>query len=157
MRLIIPIMAKKYCPKCGDSIDIRFFAKDPSKRSGLNSYCRTHQKTYQQDWYRRNKDEHIKRVGKRTKLVRAEIQRWILEYLSTHPCVDCGENDPVVLEFDHVRGRKKGAICAMVYHRGFSLKVIKAEVAKCEVRCANCHRRRTAKKFGWFKFIGSVA
>ena len=46
---------------------------------------------------------------------------FLLDYLSAAPCVDCGERDPVVLDFDHVG----------------------PEIARCEVRCANCHRRRT--------------
>ncbi len=68
----------------------------------------------------------------------------VREYLEAHPCVDCGEADPVVLDFDHVRDIKHAAISAMVRDRR-SMKSIWAEIAKCEVRCANCHRRKTAR------------
>jgi hypothetical protein len=61
--------------------------------------------------------------------------------------VDCGETDPVVLEFDHVRGEKKGEIAMMVRVDGWD-KIVE-EMAKCELRCANCHRRKTAKQLGW--------
>src|SRR5262245_30731876 len=146
-------MAKKYCPKCKKFIDAKRFAKNPGKRDGLNSYCRVHQKEYQKDWYRRNKDKHKKQIAIRNKRIRFELQKWILEYLATNPCVDCGEDDPVVLEFDHVRGEKRDSICAMIIHRNISLKTLKAEIAKCEVRCSNCHRRRTAKKLKWFRSL----
>jgi len=63
-----------------------------------------------------------------------------------HPCVGCGETDPVVLEFDHVRGEKKWNV-AMCYGR--SMESLVEEIAKCEIRCANCHRRRTAEHRGW--------
>lgn len=78
------------------------------------------------------------------------IQRktMVQDIMSASGCVDCGENDLVVLEFDHVRGTKKYTIAEMV-NTGSGLESILAEVAKCEVRCANCHRRRTAKQFNW--------
>lgn len=63
-----------------------------------------------------------------------------IAYLQSHPCVDCDETDIRVLEYDHVRGEKIAELWLMV-KRGNSLAIIEAERAKCEVRCANCHRR----------------
>lgn len=94
--------------------------------------------------------------------VRASIKAWnksryrtlrqfVLDYLSIHPCVDCGEEDPIVLEFDHIKGKKLERI-ANLCRRGLSLDRLKLEVAKCEVRCANCHRKRHAKENNYFRF-----
>ena len=69
-------------------------------------------------------------------------------HLEGHPCVDCGERDIVVLEFDHVLQPKLGEISVMVYKR-VSLTRFKREIEKCVVRCANCHRRRTAVQLNW--------
>lgn len=69
----------------------------------------------------------------------------VFEYLQAHPCVDCGEHDPVVLEFDHVRGEKKQDI-AMMINNGASWERLLTEIEKCDVRCANDHRRRTASQ-----------
>jgi hypothetical protein len=74
---------------------------------------------------------------------------FILEYLETHPCVDCGQTDPFVLEFDHVRGTKKTTISALLSQCA-ALKIIIDEIEKCDVRCANCHKRRTAAAQGWY-------
>ena len=72
--------------------------------------------------------------------VRARM--WVWSYLLDHPCVDCGENDIRVLEFDHRDPQQKhGGISRMVADR-CSIDKISAEVEKCDVRCANCHRRR---------------
>jgi hypothetical protein len=147
-------MAKKYCPKCAAYLDVHFFSKNPAKSDGLNSYCREHQKAYQRDWYARNKEKHVKQAMQRTQRVRAELRQWIRDYLTSHPCVDCGETDYLVLEFDHVRGRKKASVCDLIVRHGCGLKTLVAEIKKCEVRCANCHRRATAKKFGWYKAMG---
>ena len=69
--------------------------------------------------------------------------------------MDCGESDSVVLEFDHVTGDKRSSIANYV-RSGRSWNLIVNEVQKCEVRCANCHRRVTAQRNGnWMKFIWS--
>ena len=61
--------------------------------------------------------------------------------LNTSECVDCGLRDPVVLEFDH-RHDKLGNVTIMA-RDGCSLRRLQDEIAKCDIRCGNCHRRRT--------------
>ncbi|MBI5138268.1 MAG: hypothetical protein HZA95_00515 [Candidatus Vogelbacteria bacterium] len=58
-----------------------------------------------------------------------------------------------MLEFDH-RGDvlKIKAVSTLIGVRS-SIEKVKAEIDKCDVRCANCHRRKTAKDFGWQKSI----
>lgn len=60
-------------------------------------------------------------------------------------CVDCGEENPVVLDFDHVRGEKRGNISDMA-RWSYSVETIKKEIRKCEIRCANCHRKKTHER-----------
>lgn len=79
-----------------------------------------------------------------------QLRQVLYDHLKNHPCVDCGENDPVCLEFDHVQGSKHSDISRMVSSAS-SLTMLHAEISKCEVRCANCHRRRTAREQGWYK------
>jgi hypothetical protein len=74
----------------------------------------------------------------------------MIEYLEGRGCIECGENDLRVLDLDHVRGKKEGNISVMVGY-GVSWARISAELAKCEIRCANCHRKRTAAQFGWWQ------
>lgn len=82
---------------------------------------------------------------------RNKAREFITSYLSDHPCVDCGETDPIVLTFDHVRGEKRDNISSMV-SQGLSMETIKAEIAKCEVTCFNCHAIRTQKRSGAYRW-----
>jgi len=69
------------------------------------------------------------------------------EYLLKNPCIDCGEKDPIVLDFDHTNPKeKKGNISSWVASSTRSWETILEEIAKCQIRCANCHRRKTHKE-----------
>lgn len=58
------------------------------------------------------------------------------------PCVDCGVRlPPSVMEFDHIRGEKLFTIGGIASKRK-SEADIRAEIAKCDVRCPNCHKLR---------------
>jgi hypothetical protein len=81
---------------------------------------------------------------------RQRLQTLVLEYLLEHPCVDCGETDPIVLEFDHLRD-KVANISSMINVRR-PWQAIVEEIAKCDVVCANCHRRRTAMRINSFRY-----
>jgi hypothetical protein len=74
---------------------------------------------------------------------------FLLDYLRGAPCVDCGENDPVVLDFDHVGTKRAGVV--QLAGREHSIASLEREIAECEVRCANCHRRRTILEQGHFR------
>jgi hypothetical protein len=75
------------------------------------------------------------------------VQAYVLRYLIEHPCVDCGQDDPVILEFDHV-GEKTATIARLVSD-GAKLDILAEEMSRCEVVCVNCHRRRTARRARW--------
>lgn len=77
---------------------------------------------------------------------RAKRRKLVADYLSTHPCVDCGETDLVVLDFDHRNPKDKlSSVSSLVYGcKAFS--VIVAEMNKCDIRCANCHRKRHVRE-----------
>ncbi len=88
-------------------------------------------------------------IGKRKtrlkckKRIQDKARTWIKGYLSEHPCVDCGNSDWRVLEFDHRDPKKKKFTISRKVSDGVSILTLSKEVAKCDVRCANCHRIRT--------------
>jgi hypothetical protein len=114
--------------------------------------CSSCNREYQALWYKENKAVQRERVAANNKEVRKRNAQFIWDYKLTHPCIDCGEADPVVLDFDHrEQDQKSFSITRAV--NSMSLASIKSEIAKCDIRCANCHRRRTAKQLGWYKAI----
>lgn len=105
-------------------------------------------KEYYNEYYHTRVDKDRKN---RQQLARKITNKqFVWDYLLEHPCVDCGESDPIVLEFDHVRGEKIINISNAVGH-GWGREKILAEIEKCDVRCANCHRRKTHSRSNWFK------
>lgn len=143
-------MRVKTCTRCGQTKPLCQFP--PVRRSEpekLQSWCRSCFAEAGARHYRNNIDRERARLYRSNGRRRAESQRRVLEYLLAHPCVDCGEADVVVLQFDHLRD-KRFDISAMI-SSGASWHRIEAEIAKCVVRCANCHHRKTANERGYRK------
>jgi hypothetical protein len=139
------------CRRCGESLDVSEFNFKDRARGRLQLYCKTCSRRYVQDHYARNKPYYVQKAMARNRVHRRDLFDRLLAYLQPHPCVDCGESDPVVLDFDHVDASSKSSNIADKVADGCSWRTIEAEIAKCAVRCANCHRRRTARQFGWYR------
>ena len=140
---------KKWCPGCEREKDPeKDFHNNKSQKDGHSAWCKQCVNASTKRWASTKAGKAKKRA-----VTHAKIQRnkeFVFSYLSTHPCVDCPESDPVVLEFDHVRGEKKCDLSKLVF-KTVSLERIAAEIEKCVVRCANCHRRKTAKDRTYFR------
>lgn len=97
-------------------------------------------------WYAALPPERKRMIVERNERRRQANMYLIYAYLSVHPCIDCGETDVRVLEFDHVRGVKRGQVGSMA---AVSRRAVIDEIAKCDVVCANCHKRRTWIQLGY--------
>lgn len=132
----------KYCTRC----------KADKEFSPTGKMCRDCNKTYQKAHYQANKEVYYEK-GKRQKAKEKLIkQKWLTEYFKDHPCVDCGETDILVLEFDHL-GDKEYSISKLLQEG--TMDNLKKEIDKCEVVCANCHKRRTYTRCGSWR-LGAV-
>ena len=100
--------------------------------------------------YSRNRDYYINKARRRNQETTMAVRRWLLDFLRSHPCVDCGISDVRVLEFDHVDPQEKRLAVSVLVSNGYSLRAVRAEVERCLVRCANCHRIRTREQLGWW-------
>ena len=91
----------------------------------------------QQTYYQREKSRYYKWAEKRRRRNKAFI-----DALKSEPCADCKNVFPTcVMDLDHREG--KVLPVSVLVGSGYSLEKIKAEAAKCDVVCANCHRLRT--------------
>src|SRR5260370_5479067 len=148
---------KRICNGCGGERDAEEDFKWKYKDRGIrNSRCKFCQSQVSKQHYKDHKQSYIDRNLVRNPRTREENQRKVAAYLACHPCVDCGQIDIRVLDFDHVRGVKSNHISRMV-QVSYSWSAIEAEIAKCEVRCANCHRIKTAQTGNsWRNFFSSL-
>jgi hypothetical protein len=149
---------EKLCPCCNKIKSTSDFRLNKVKKDGLQGYCIICDKAKQAEYYQRNKSWlKDKRRIQHLEIKRRNSQN-VYRYLLEHPCIDCGENDPIVLEFDHLDRDLKIANISEMIGACFAWETIQNEISKCEVRCANCHRRKTAIQMNWsiLKFVGGT-
>lgn len=95
------------------------------------------QKINQKNWYLENKQSLIDKQ----RIKRNEIRSWFrAEILSKAKCLKCGENHPAAMDFHHRVPSEKEAPLGEMIAKKYSREKILAEIAKCDVLCANCHR-----------------
>lgn len=140
----------KQCGECKAILPLSAFHFKNRARNRRHTYCKDCQKVYSRNHYAENSVQYSAYHRENRVRYRARNREQVYTFLSLHPCVDCGESDPRVLEFDHVRGEKRADVSDMV-RKGVAWRRLSEEIDKCEVRCANCHRRKTVKQFKWFK------
>jgi transposase-like protein len=136
------------CGRCRHHLPIECFNR---MGAGRQWWCRTCFAAY----FRARGDLH-RRQSYDAKLARMQaLREYVLEHLRRTPCADCGERDPVVLEFDHI-GEKVASVSRLVSD-GASKRAIDTEIGRCEVVCANCHRRRTALRGRWGRGVSDAS
>jgi len=127
------------CSRCRQTLVLSAFNRHGE---GHQWWCRECFREY----FRIRGDLHRKQSNDAHQRRRREARAFLRRYLSSHPCVDCGERDPVILEFDHI-GPKRTNV-GWLAAAGCSVTGLLREIAVCEVVCVNCHRRRTASRDG---------
>ena len=153
----------KVCSTCKESKPKRDFYVNRAKKDGRQYFCKKCQNDYHNNkWYKKKKVERVQQV-KEYKLhkKRVNYRKVIKDYFSKG-CIDCGEMDIRVLEFDHVRGVKKrfkhrrGEGVSFLLMNGYNWETIKKEIDKCEVRCCNCHKLRTYEQFNYLRDMRDI-
>ncbi len=124
------------CSSCKISKPLTEYNDTLTKKQSL---CRECNKAYQKAHYIQNKPTYISNKKAREKA----NHDWLKEYKSTLQCSRCPENNPVCLDFHH-RDPETKLFGIGNDHYKVSLKKLQEEIAKCDVLCANCHRKEHA-------------
>ena len=141
----------KICSKCKEEKSVTEFYRNKAAKDGLQYSCKGCSNLASKQHYNANTEYYVEKARKRQDEQRAVIEQWIMEYLNNHPCVECGEEDPIVLTFDHIDPATKCYAIAVMIGDGHGLASIQEEVTKCQVLCSNDHARRTATQVGNWK------
>ena len=141
----------KKCTICKEEKELCEFNKRASNKDGIQNICRVCSNEKSRSYYENNTEKHKKVILKRNRRIINENRQKAWDYQKTHHCVDCGESNPVVLEFDHRDDVNKLNTISTLVGSGCSWRKIEEEIEKCDVRCANCHRIRTAEQQNWYQ------
>lgn len=133
----------KRCPRCGKTKPISEFHKNKRRRDGLQTYCKPCRAVIDHDRYERKRGEpRPRRAWERGRT------EWLLSLKRERPCTDCGRiYPPQVMQWDHLPGAPKLGDISTAF-RKVSREQLLAEIAKCELVCANCHAMRTFERAG---------
>ena len=141
------------CYRCGETKPADEFAWRRKAKGQRDTLCRPCRSAYGRQHYQANK-QHIDQAAAVKRRLALERTQFLLDFFEAHPCVDCGETNPVVLEFDHLRDKSFSIGGKLTTHKW---QAILDEIEKCEVVCANCHRIRTAEQRGTIRVLLSRA
>jgi hypothetical protein len=130
------------CGRCSQQVPLSDFHLSGGRRQSWCKRCRA-------DYMRDRGDLHRSQSRAARERRRARAREFVLGVLESGRCEDCGNADPLILEFDHLRDKR--ADVAVLVHEGYALRHVRAEVEKCQLVCVNCHRRRTARRAGTWR------
>lgn len=139
-------MKTKHCKKCNKNKLVTNFRK---KGNSLQAYCIACNKAYQKEHYQKHKANYKADALERKWKIRYNALMYVMEY-AQDGCSVCGETDFITLEFDHIDPTIKTMNIGQMVSSGYSIKRISEELEKCQILCANCHRKKTSEQFNWY-------
>jgi len=136
----------KFCPRCREVKALSEFSKNPRRRDGVNSICKTCRRIYDHERYERIHGRSIDYQPLRSERGR---RAWLRSLKEGRACVDCGQVfPPEVMQWDHKPGSEKLLELSAAYGE-WSREDVLAEIAKCDLVCTNCHVIRTFTRAEW--------
>lgn len=146
-------MENKKCNKCKKEKEITNFSFKNKKANKRSTVCNECQREYKKKWY--YKHDSNRESFRNTRIeIKKKLRINMLNFLQGKKCIDCGEDDIITFDFDHRDPKIKSYNISKMMVNAFSWENILEEIKKCDIRCANCHRKKTAKQFGSYKLFG---
>lgn len=138
----------RVCQQTKPETEFSWRVKDQIRQSR----CKECHSVYRKQHYQANREKYLAKIKVKKQEQKNRLKEFLWNYKLAHPCVRCGESDPIVLEFDHLEDKQLNI--ARVGSQGWSIEKLEEEISKCQVLCANCHRKKTAAQFGWHSMRG---
>lgn len=130
-------METKICCTCKKEKNVTEYSFKNKNNGILQCSCKECCKETRKLNYENNKKVTFDRNNRK----RTNIRKWFEEYKKTLKCSRCPENHPACLDFHHIDNTTKEHTISLMIGGTFSIDTIKKEMAKCDVLCANCHRK----------------
>ena len=129
----------KHCGSCGSAKPLSEFHR---RGRGYQTWCKLCRQRYDADYYRRTRERRLAQK----QALRAAMVAWYQDIKSRTPCADCGGYfHHAAMACDHLPGTVKIDDVSSLARR-YSWKAMLAEIAKCELVCANCHAVRSFRR-----------
>ena len=136
-------MENRICCRCKAEKPAEEFAYKDKTRGTRHTVCRACIRENSRAHYQKNRTQYIGRAKARNVGERHKKRDIVLE-LKSRPCADCGRRyPPHVMQFDHRDPSGKVGPIANMKNAADGMPAFLAELAKCDVLCANCHCERT--------------
>ncbi len=140
----------KICSKCQRELSEDSFAFKNKRKSNYHSICKECKRDYNKIYYQNNSEVVKKNTAPRRKRQIKENRKFVWDYINSHDCLECGEPNPMLLEFAHRDPSNKSFNMASGTSRGLCVKTLQAEMDKCDLLCVKCHRLKTAEEQNWW-------
>ena len=135
----------KVCASCSELKTEKEFGKRADSPDGLQYSCTKCKRDQGNSFYHRNKEKRKAQIYKTRAIRKKEVEDYLWTLLSRSPCVDCGLVDPIVACFSN-----EVQISDLI-SGSYSLKTVTSKLEGCDILCANCHTKRMAKKYNWWR------
>lgn len=130
-------MTLRKCVGCCEELSKESFSWKNKQKGTLQSRCKSCYNTYNREHYAKSdKQPVIDRSNRNNKKLWQRYKDWKL----TQQCCICGESSPECLDLHHVDPAIKDGNIGDIVSK-YNWQKVLAEIAKCVVVCANCHRK----------------
>lgn len=147
----------KKCTICGKEKDEKEYYYRNKKAERLHAQCkecyRVKRRKIWKEYYNKHGSKYRENAVMRNRELKIILRSRMYDYLQGKSCEKCGISDPRVLEFDHIDPKTKDFSIAKAMHDIMSWDKLLAEIQKCQILCANCHKIKTAAEQGWYKHL----
>lgn len=89
----------------------------------------------------RSNPANKEKIARQVRASVAARREWYRALKSTLGCSICGESHPACVEFHHTDPSKKEFSIAHGAGQAISKERVLREIEKCDILCANCHRK----------------